>query len=150
MQDRSLRRTNQSTALHDPEADEDDHPFDPGERYDPVSDSLPPEAGEYDPAPKATATFAVASKIDRRRISRSELARRRALFDLKAEIKAALGEKPNDGIKIGRLLDRAKGLVPHGGFEQFVTSDLELSVRTSQNYMARAKTAQPVRENANF
>jgi hypothetical protein len=149
IQDRLLKRTNQSTALYDPEAEEDGYfLYDPADDVPVTGAFLPPEPGEYDPAPKAAAGFAVAAKTGR--TSRAELAKRKALLDCKAEIKAALAEKPKDQIKLGRFLTRVKGLLGHGGLEQWVADELCLSIRTAQGYMKAAKMAQPSRESASF
>jgi hypothetical protein len=141
LQDRWLRRTNQSTALHDPESGEDDAlgGYDPADDVPLTGKFLPPEAGEYDPAPKAAAGFAVAAKTGR--MSSAELAKRKQFLAVTADIKAALSAKPRDGARIGQLLTQAKGLVAHGGFEKFVSADLDLPTKTAQNYLAAAKSA---------
>ena len=101
---------------------------------------LSPEDGEYDPAPKAAAGFAVTSNA--RRMSRAEMAKRRSLLNYKAELQAALGERPRDQVKIGKMLDHAKALIGHGGFEKWVTQELRLSARTARELHRLRQIAQ--------
>jgi hypothetical protein len=140
MQDRWLKRTNQSTALHDPESEQDTfyREYDPADSVPLTGAFLSPEDGEYDPAPKAVAGFAVTSNT--RRMSRAEMAKRRSLLNYKAELQAALGERQRDQVKIGKILYQAKALIGHGGFEKWVTQELRLPARTAQSYIASARS----------
>jgi hypothetical protein len=141
--ERQLNRTNQTTALADPESDERlDYELD-GSDPDCVpltGEFLAPEPGEYDPAPKAVTNFAVASKAGR--MSKAEMAKRKILLDYRTELRATLANNPRDPIKIGRFVDSAKKLVGHGGFEKWVTDELQLPARTAQSYIKAAKNAQ--------
>jgi hypothetical protein len=137
--DRQFNRTNLTTSVADPESDEDHGPDGRDVGVHPTGTPLPPEPGEYNPAPKAAAGFAVVSKTGR--LSSAEMAKRKMLLGCTTELRAALAEKPRDPIKIGGYLLSAKELVGYGGFEK-LASELLLPARTAQSYIMAAKKAQ--------
>lgn len=143
---RQFARTNLSTSVDDPESDEDYH-LDEREpvTYRPT-DPLPPDPGEYDPAPKASSGFAVETR--KQRVTRHRLLKLKHLADYKIALLEALSEAKRDKIKIGRLLRAAKQIVDHGSFEAWVAAELDISERTAQAFMAAART-QPILESAN-
>jgi hypothetical protein len=100
-----------------------------------LRDSPPPEPGAYDPAPKPATQVIVVSV---RRLSKADRRIRQRLLKLRTGILEAIAR--NDRPAAGAMLREVKDeILDHGEFGDWVTREIDISMRSAQRYMEAAK-----------
>jgi hypothetical protein len=102
-----------------------------------LRDSPPPEPGAYDPAPKPATQFTVVSV---RRLSKADRRIGQRLLKLRTGILEAIAR--NDRPAAGAMLRKVKDeILDHGAFGDWVTREIDISMRSAQRYMEAAKAS---------